>query len=96
MASTWRCLRTVIKDRYVFGMNTNQPKTRDEDIHDMQIGALLGRAEDASIVDRLMDMPPDGGAGVTEWDVAVARRLQGMLAQTMRAMIEDEPERRRA
>ena len=78
-------------------MKTNQPKTRDEDIHDAQIGALLERAEDASIVDRLMDMPPsDGGTGLTEWDVAVARRLQAMLAQTMRAMIEDEPERRRA
>ena len=78
-------------------MTTNQPKTHDEDVHDVQIGALLDHAEDASIVDRLMDMPPpDGGAGLTEWDVAVARRLQAVLAQTMRAMIEDEPQRRRA
>lgn len=66
---------------------------------DTQIASLLDRIHDsASIVDRLMAMPAAGepGSPAPEWDAAVARRLERRLAESMRALIGGEPERRRA
>jgi hypothetical protein len=45
-----------------------------------------------------MDIPvvSDGASVSPEWDAAMARRLQGKLADAMRGMIENPPERRSA
>jgi hypothetical protein len=81
-------------------METNRQNTKPSSGFDAQIGALLDRIhESASIVDRLMEMPlPQGEAAseAPEWDAAVTRRLEIRLADFMRAVIESEPERRRA
>jgi hypothetical protein len=80
-------------------METNRTKTNPLSGFDAQVGALLDRIhESASIIDSLMAMPlPDEDNSAPEWDVAVTRRLERRLAETMRAIIEpDEPERRSA
>lgn len=48
-----------------------------------------------SIVDRLFDMPAEE-AEVSEWDAAVSRRLERNIADMMRAVLRDEPEKRSA
>lgn len=83
---------------YVWRMETNRTKTHPQSGFDAQVGALLDRIhESASIIDSLMAMPlPAEGEAAPEWDAAVTRRLESRLADTMRAIIEPEPERRRA
>ena len=47
-----------------------------------------------SIVDQLLDLPavPDADApGPHEWEAAMARHLQGRLAEAMRDLIEHPP-----
>ena len=66
---------------------------------DRQIGALLDRVgQSQSIVDSLMALPlPAGEDGaLTEWDLAVLRRLESRLSASMRSVLEGEPERKRA
>lgn len=82
-------------------METNRQNTTTKASgFDAQVGALLDRVQEtASFVDSLMEMPvPTGsqGSGSSEWDAAVARRLESRLARTMRALIEKEPERKTA
>ncbi len=81
-------------------METNRAENLAAGPNDADISALLDRLQEtASIVDRLMDLPvvPDGDASVSpEWDAAMARRLQGKLAEAMRGMIENPPGRRSA
>jgi hypothetical protein len=80
------------------GMEKNRQGTKQGGGFDAQIGALLDRIHDhASVVDRLMAMPlPGGSSEAPEWDAAVTRRLEIRLAEAMRAVIENEPERKRA
>ena len=65
---------------------------------DRQIGSLLGRlAEQGSVVDRLMDIPPPlPETNAPEWDAAVIRRLEAKLADRMREIIEPESAKERA
>lgn len=46
-----------------------------------------------SIVDRLFDIPE---TDVSEWDEAVARRLETAIAEMMRAAMQEEPGKKRA
>lgn len=79
-------------------METNRPKTYPQSGFDAQVGALLDRIhESASIVDSLMAMPLRSEEDAApEWDAAVTRRLERRLADTMRVIIEGEPEKKRA
>jgi hypothetical protein len=79
-------------------METNRTKTNPQSGFDAQVGALLDRIhESASIIDSLMAMPlPGEGDAAPEWDAAVTRRLERRLAETMRVIIEGEPEKKRA
>ncbi|HEY6633309.1 MAG TPA: hypothetical protein VIZ90_17805 [Rhizobiaceae bacterium] len=80
-------------------METNRTKTRPQSGFDAQVGALLDRNDEtASIIDRLMAMPPSSEDDASpEWDAAVTRRLERRLADTMRAIIEPgQPQRRSA
>lgn len=64
---------------------------------DAQITALLGRiGAHCSIVDELMSMPASEAAIGSEWDRAVARRLERKLADAMRGAIEGDAQRRSA
>lgn len=84
----------------LFGMETHRADIPAVGSSDADISALIDRfQETASIVDRLMDVPvvPDADAsGSPEWDAAMARRLQGRLADAMRGMIEHPPGKRSA
>jgi hypothetical protein len=86
-----------MKRRYVGRMETNRNRPPESGF-DAQVGALLDRVnESASFVDSLMAMPlPGEKDAAQEWDAAVARRLEARLANAMRALIEDGPERRSA
>ena len=58
---------------------------------DIQISALLGQVSThCSIVDKLMSMPAAETGGGSEWDRAVARRLERKLADAMRGLIEGD------
>lgn len=50
------------------------------------------------MVDGLLDLPMPESDDHTPalWQAAVARRMERRLAETMRAIIEGEPERKRA
>lgn len=53
--------------------------------------------DEDSIVDRLLAMPlpaSENHAGVTAWQNGIARRVEKVLAEKMRARIEDQAERR--
>jgi hypothetical protein len=67
---------------------------------DREIGALLDRAvSGASIIDQLMAIPLPSGedsGSSSEWNAAIARRLQHRLVETMRAALAGEPVRRSA
>ena len=84
----------------LFGMQTNRADIPAAGSNEADVSALLDHFhETASIVDQLMDVPivPDEDASDSpEWDAAMARRLQGRLADAMRGMIEHPPERRGA
>lgn len=54
---------------------------------------LAETAATTSIVDRLFDIPE---TEVSEWDEAVARRLENSIAEMMRAAMRDEPRKKRA
>ncbi len=59
------------------------------------ISALLDMSQQAeSIIDGLMNIPVSGSQ--SDWDSAVARRLEQRLARTMRAMLEGDGQRRSA
>ncbi len=79
-------------------MDTNRHTPDPSNRSKRQIAALLKRIhESTSIVDSLMDMPlSENGLAAPEWDAAVARKLESRLSQMMRAMIESEPEQKRA
>jgi len=88
-----------MNDGYISDMGTNRTNSRPQSGFDAQVGALLDRIdESASIIDRLMAMPPaSDDDAAPEWDAAVTKRLERRLADTMRAIIEPgQPERRRA
>jgi len=88
-----------MKRIYAPGMDTNRAENLAAGSNDADISALPERCQEkASIVDRLMDVPvvSDGASVSPEWDDAMARRLQGKLADAMRGMIENPPERRSA
>lgn len=78
------------------GMDTRRQDTG----LDRQIETLLDRInESSSIVDRLMEMPLPSTADADrspDWDLAVSRRLERRLSDTLRAMLNGEPEQRRA
>jgi hypothetical protein len=59
---------------------------------------LLDRVhESASFVDSQMAMPlPGESDSAPEWDAAVTRRLERRLVDAMRAVIDPEPEKKRA
>ena len=62
---------------------------------DADISALLDMSREAeSIIDGLMNIPVSGAQ--TDWDFAVARRLEQRLARTMREMLEGDSLRRSA
>ncbi len=79
-------------------MDTNRHNPDPRDGSERQIAALLERIyESSSIVDSLMNMPlAEKHSAAPEWDAAVARKLESRLSQMMRAMIESEPEQKRA
>ena len=80
-------------------METNRADTLADGPYEADISVLLDRFDErASIVDRLMDIPVVSSemSASPEWDAAMARRLQGKLAEAMRGMIENSPERRSA
>lgn len=87
-----------MKRGYGRRMEKNRTRPYPESGFDAQVGALLDRVhESASFVDSLMAMPlPGEKEFAPEWDAAVARRLEARLANAMRALIEDGPERRSA
>lgn len=62
------------------------------DIHEPEIDALLGKSDTASIVDRLMALPPPALEPELsdEWTRAVVGRLEAVLAQSMRARIDGD------
>lgn len=61
------------------------------DIHEPEIDALLGQSDTASIVDRLMALPPPLEPELSdEWTRAVVNRLEAVLAQSMRAHIDSD------
>ena len=62
--------------------------------HERQIDALLSAKQAGSVIDRLMAMPHPAGPGPTEWDRAVAGRLEAHLARHMRGLIDGVDERR--
>jgi hypothetical protein len=57
--------------------------------HEREIDALLSPSEAGSIIDRLMALPhsKDGARKTSEWDRAVAARLEIVLAKSMRSRI---------
>ncbi|MGP2491415.1 hypothetical protein ACTDI4_07280 [Mesorhizobium sp. PUT5] len=63
-----------------------------------EIDALLSRDENGSIIDRLMAMPRPAAdpKKPSEWDRAVAGRLEAHLARRMRALIEGDGQHRSA
>lgn len=79
-------------------METNRDVAGFEAAFDPQIARLLDRAqESASIVDRLMAIPGgEAGTAASEWDRAIAQRLERKLAATVRDLIETKAERRSA
>ncbi len=87
-----------MKRFYAHGMETNRHNSDPRNRSERQIAALLERIhESTSIIDSLMDMPlSEKGSAAPEWDAAVARKLESRLSQMMRAMIDSEPEQKRA
>ena len=79
-------------------MDTNRHGPHPQNNSERQIATLLERIhESTSIVDSLMDMPlSEKDSAAPEWDAAVARKLESRLSNMMRAMIDGEPERKRA
>lgn len=77
-------------------METNRHALSPVPGFDPQIAALLDRAnESSSIFDRVMDMP-HADAEASEWDRAVASRLELRLSRSLRDLLEGEPERKSA
>lgn len=81
--------------RYAVGMNEAGETYRLRDPRESEIAALIQGAggEASSIVDRLLALPglfPDELAGAPEWREGVRRRLETMLAQSMREAIARE------
>ena len=66
-----------------------EQKTTTTNSHEPEIDALLGQSDTASIVDRLMALPPPPLEPELsdEWTRAVVMRLEAVLAQSMRARI---------
>jgi cob(I)alamin adenosyltransferase len=79
-------------------METNQNFSERGAPLDPQIARLLDRAEEAgSIVDRLLAIPgSDAAVATTEWDRAVARRLERRLSATLRELIEGDSQKHSA
>ena len=79
-------------------MDTNRHGPHPQSNSERQITTLLEQIhESTSIVDSLMDMPLSANdSAAPEWDAAVARKLESRLSKMMRAMIDGEPERKRA
>lgn len=68
-----------------------EQKTFTTEKHDPAIEALLDKSEAVSIVDRLMALPPVTETELSdEWSRAVAKRLELVLAESMRARIDHE------
>lgn len=67
-----------------------EQKTFRKDPHDPEIDALLGKANDVSLVDRLLALPPPPLAPELsdDWTRLVTMRLEAVLAQNMRAHID--------
>jgi hypothetical protein len=70
-------------------MGTHQENISAETGTAPEIEALLSLSQTASIVDRLLSLPVMGeDEGLAqEWNRAVAKRLEGRLADTMRTML---------
>ncbi|MBX3578787.1 MAG: mannitol dehydrogenase family protein [Rhizobiaceae bacterium] len=86
--------------RYVLGMSETGETYTLRDPREAEIAALVeGQRDAGSIVDRLLALPglfPVDLAAAPGWDTAVKRRLETMLAKSMRSAIAEEAERCRA
>lgn len=82
---------------YVLAMTANQHAHTVSAPFDAQLSALLGGVSaHCSIVDKLMSMPSAELDLASEWDRAVARRLERKVADAMRGAIEGETGKRSA